>query len=256
MKKNKVAIENNIKKIILFFNIITHTMLLKKKLSGGGRIRKRRVRFRGSKKITGMSVQQVSRIARSVTLRAAETKSYLKDIGNTNQPDDALRVWNLNYGISQGTTAEGIVGEKLHLKNIRIQGIVNSATQGNSNTKTVRMLVFKTKKALATGTSGIDVTVTDVMRSNIGTFRNHVDLHKVDLLYDRTLMLTPNYNNQVVSKTFTINVPINKTEYFDTDNSGFLKDKNYYFAIQHYDGNGIYTPATHSFCYSVNFKDE
>lgn len=201
------------------------------------------------------TTSQIAKIARAVTLRAAETKSYLTGISNTNQGDNATRVWNLNYNISQGSGSTNVLGEKVHLKSIRIQGQIFSNTSSNTATKVVRMVVFRTKKALSAG-SAIDITATDLYRNNGLPGQNHVDLHKVDLLYDSILTLTPQMTNQVVTRPFKINIPINRTEYFDDDNSGYFKNKNYYLAIQHHDGNALAPPTTMYFSYAVNFKDE
>lgn len=229
-------------------------MLLKsKKIKAKGT--KRRM-FRKTRKVPVYTASQVARIARSVTLKTAETKSKLDNYAATNLGDNAVRAWNLTYPLSQGVTSESVLGEKINLKNIRIMGFsrVNSGS-GNNNTKIVRLIIFKATKQLASSTP-INITPTDLYRNNVTPPQNHVDLHKVDLLYDKMLTLTPSLASQETIVPWTINIPLNRTEYFDSDNSGFFKNKNYYLAIHHYDGNGVYVPTLHQFTVGINFKDE
>lgn len=218
--------------------------------------KKRRYTFRKKRTTTTkMSTAMVARIAKSVSLRAAETKSFLGNLSSTNQGDDVCRVWNLNYPITQGVTSTNVLGEKIHLTNIRIQGLLRSNVASSEATRIVRMLVFRTKKQLAS-TTAVDITATDLYRSNVNVCSAQVDLHKVDLLHDQYIKLQPTIEGKTVQTNFVINIPINKTEYFDEDNSGFFKNKSYYLAFHHYDGNAI-TPPSQMYCtYALNFKDE
>lgn len=221
-----------------------------------GRVKKRPARRFGTKKRMPLTTKAVARIARSVTLKAAETKSYFAGY-NLTPLDNSWNAQNLIYPIAQGSNAENVIGEKMFLKNIRFKGwaaIANGST--TTATRIARMVVFATKKALTN--SSVLITTSDLCRTGGLNYAPaaHIDLHKVDVLYDNAFELTPGIANQSVTRHFDINVPINKTVFFDADNSGYLKNKNYYMAIVGYDGNGVNAPVQFTYNFAVNFKDE
>lgn len=216
--------------------------------------------FRSKAKATApVTRKEVAKIARKVTLSAAETKSYIA--GYSIIPAD--NVWNaqnLIFPITQGSSAEAVQGEKMYIKNIRFNGFVainNPAS--TSTTRSCRMVVFATKKPLTNSSAAI--TATDLVRSG-GTANSmcqHIDLHKVDLLYDRKFTLLQQLGSQTVVKQFSLNIPVNRTVYFESDNAGYLKDKNYYMAVVASDGfggSGATAPAKFEYTWAVNFKDE
>lgn len=196
---------------------------------------------------------------RQITRGVAETKSLLTMVSQGNIFPDTVYAQNLNSYISQGITSESIIGEKLFIKNIHLKLRLSSfnnaiATNGRLN---YRLLVIKTKKALTT--TYTTITGTDVFRnaSDAATL-GHVDLHKVDLLYDRKgSIVQPNQQNVNEQISVDINIPVNRTHWFDTDNGGYFKDKNYYLI---WTATKPDTPAANigfmSSAWSVNFKDD
>lgn len=215
-----------------------------------------RARRKGSKKLT--TRRQVAKFVKATVLKTAETKSYMASYSII-PADNTWNVQNLIYPISQGDTAETIDGEKMHLKNIRFKGFVainNPAS--TSTTRLCRMVVFATKKPLTNSSGGI--TVTDLVRSggSSNSMCQHIDLHKVDLLYDRKFAITQNLTGQTVTRPFDLNIPIDRTVYFESDNAGYLKDKNYYMAVVASDGFGGSAgtaPCKFEYNWTVNFKD-
>lgn len=213
---------------------------------------------RKAKTPVAVTKKQVVKIAKAAVMKSAETKSYLASYSII-PADNTWNVQNLIYPISQGDTAEQIEGEKLFIKNIRFNGFVainNPAS--TSTTRQYRMVVFATKKPLTNSSSGI--TVTDLVRAggSANSMCQHIDLHKVDLLYDRKFSLTQALSGQTVTRPFMLNVPINKTCYFEADNAGYLKDKNYYMALVASDGFGGSAgtaPVKFEYTWTVNFKD-
>lgn len=202
-----------------------------------------------------MDKQEVAKIAKKVVMKAAETKSSLTNYNMT--PVDGVWVANnLTFPIGQGSTGEDVIGEKIYLKSINIRGNIYLANQNSGATTISRMVVFRSKQNLTTGTTAI--TATDLVRSPASTNpqQHHIDLHKVDLLYDTTFAMTPVVaNGQVVQQPFSFTIPINKTHYFDSDNSGLLKDKQYYFAFVAYNGIIVSPAAGCTITVAVNFKD-
>lgn len=213
-------------------------------------------------KVTGLTVDQqkaVRSIAKSVTLNLAETKSF---ISNVVQPlfNDLVYAQNLIFGITQGNAAEGIVGEKMYLKNFYMRFLLTSTNNGTATNESlgVRLLVIRTKKPLV-NTWG-PIVQGDVFRgANVAfAYQGMVDMHEVDLLYDQVHEFEqPNQLNINSGKFVEIKVPVNKTHYFDTDNGGYFKDKNYYLiATAVKDNIGIATNVgAIRGQWLVNFKD-
>lgn len=199
--------------------------------------------------------KEVTKIAKKVVMRAAETKSSLTNY-NTTPVDGVWSASNLTFPIGQGSTAEDVVGEKIFIKSINVRGNIYLQNANNGATTITRLVVFRSKQNLTTGTAAI--TSTDLVRSPVATNpqQHHIDLHKVDLLYDTTFSLTPEIANaQVMQQPFSFTIPVNKTHYFDSDNSGLLKDKQYYMAFVGYNGIIVSSPAGCTFTVAVNFKD-
>lgn len=199
--------------------------------------------------------QQVAKIAKRVVMKAAETKSSLTSYSVT-PLDGVWNASNLSFPIGQGDTAEDVIGEKIHLKSINIRGSLYTANNNAGISTICRLVVFRSKQTLTTSSAAI--TSTDLVRSPAATNpqQHHVDLHKVDLLYDTTLCLTPQVaNNQVIQQPFNIVIPVDKTHYFDTDNSGLFKDKQYYLGFVGYNGIIVSSPAGCTFTVAMNFKD-
>lgn len=199
--------------------------------------------------------KEVVKIAKKVVMRAAETKSSITNY-SVSPLDGQWNASNLSFYINQGSTAEDVVGEKIFLKSINIRGSIFTQNPNAGIPTQCRLVLFRTKQNLTTGSTII--TSSDLVRNPVPTnpVQHHIDLHKVDLLYDTTITLTPQVaNTQVIQKDFVINVPVNKTHYFDTDTSGLFKDKQYYLAVVGYNGIIVSSPAGFQFTAALNFKD-
>lgn len=198
-------------------------------------------------------------LVKKVVTKQAETKSAISH-STISQFDGSVYAQNLNFFLSQGVTSESIIGEKLMLKNIYLKMEcfnINSSSASNQSL-TFRVLIVRSKKNLTTTNSSI--LGSDIYRSGTSlrySTNGHVDLHKVDLLYDKTIYFDqPNQANTDQHKPITANLKINKTHFVDIDNGGFFKDKNYYLIVTA-DKNSSQAANT-SFCrysWSLNFKD-
>lgn len=211
------------------------------------------------KGLTTVQKKAVATIAKKVTYKVAETKSALNTGIAYSHFDDAVYAQNLNFFLAQGISSEQIVGEKFYMKNIHIKGSfsnINSSISGNG-TLTWRLAIIRTKKALTSST--LQITGTDVFRNSTTQIASlgMIDLHKVDLIYDKIHTISqPNISNANQNVPFDINVQINKTHFLDLDNSGYLKDKNYYLVSSCHKADGVaQNTGFIRFQYSLNFKD-
>jgi len=121
----------------------------------------------------------------------------------------------------------------------------------------IRAVIFRSKNQITNGTTTLIPVTTQLMRAPApgAVASQHVDLHKVDLLYDQTWVLGPTAgSNQKLRHAFQVNLQINKTHYFDSDNSGIFKDKQYYMAFVAQNG-GVPSPGFLDFEVAMNFKD-
>lgn len=205
------------------------------------------------------SKKTMTAIAKKVVHGEAETKSAITATSQT-LLNDLVYAQNLNFFISQGDTSETLDCEKLFIKNIYIRGLLlnsSNATNGQGD-QCFRVQIVKTKKALTNVFSAI--TASDVYRGATTFFamQGFVDLHKVDLLYEKTFRIgIPEQANVDQNIPFTINLKVNKNHYFDFDNGGYFKDKNYYFIITPYKSAaaGGLSVATLRMQWAINFKD-
>lgn len=217
-----------------------------------------RKRANKTKGLSQTQKKSVATIAKRVVHREAETKSAINSLSQA-VAGDSVYAQNINFFLAQGDTSESIDGEKFMLKNIYMKASIikhNNSTATNEDL-TFRVMLIRTKKAL-TNTSTI-ITYSDVFRGSSDRLasKGFVDLHKVDLLYDKTFHFSqPNQANTFAQKAITINKKINKNLLFDTDNGGYLKDKNYYLIYTaHTPNNTVETVATLRAQWALNFKD-
>lgn len=206
--------------------------------------------------LTASQKAEVSKIAKRVVLRQAETKSYYQSSTNATVFDTVGYARNLIYPIAQGATSETVIGEKLHIKNIRIKGqmLFNGTTEAD---KMTRFVIIKSEKDLTN--SQASITLSDVFRAtsngSLAPTVSSPDLHKIDLFYDSgPIRVVKSYATHLPIYPIDINVNIDKTEYFDGDNSGNLKGGNYYFVFTAYDGSTA-NMANIAFDWTVNYKD-
>lgn len=214
--------------------------------------------------------KDMEKIAKRVVLKLAETRSPIFSRDYTLGAPDVVYAWNLNYFMSQGDTGYQFTGEKVLIKNIHL--MANMVYNGNANTagsyynypRFLRLSIVKTKDAL-TATTG-SVTASQVFRQETGTLgtflasTGHIDLHKVKLIYDKKFTFDARDQGTTSAvthrlKSIDVNIPINKTEFFDGDTTGYFKSGNYY-AIWTYEDplgatNGFYVRGV----WSVNVKD-
>lgn len=199
-----------------------------------------------------------SKAVKAIVHKEAETKSALSNVTPGFIFDDFCYAQNLNFFIQQGQTSEQLIGEKLFLKNIHLKGWLSSVNNATASNEPLmyRLLLIRSKKPLIT-TSGT-ITATDVFRSTVDLSSNaHVDMHKVDIIRDiRGKIPMPRLANTTDSIAFDLNVKINKSHTFDSDNSGYFKDKNYYLVYTAYK---VSHPASNvgflKMSYTLNYKD-
>ena len=210
---------------------------------------------------TGLNAKQkkaVTAIAKKTTLKVAETKSAISN-RVTDLFNDLVYAQNLNYFLSQGSTAESIIGEKFFLKNIYIKGRFYSYNTSGAGTSPLhcRLMIVRTKKALTN--TFVAISTDDVFRGVTSEFASvgFPDLHKVDVIKDVTYRVPQTtLGTSGTSVAFTHNIKINKTLFVDTDNGGYLKDKNYYLIASVYKAdNPAITVGAIRYQWAMNFKD-
>ena len=216
---------------------------------------------RMKKMASGLNARQkkaVTAIAKKTTLKIAETKSAVS-VYQTDLFNDLVYALNLNYFLAQGSTSETIVGEKFFLKNIYLKGrfySYNTASPGNSPLH-CRLMVIRTKKALTN--TFASQTISDIFRGSaveVAT-TGFPDLHKIDVIKDVHFRVPQaTIGTSGTSTSFTHNLKINKTLFTDTDNSGYLKDKNYYIIATCYKAdNPAVNVGALRVQWALNFKD-
>lgn len=214
-------------------------------------------KYKGRKAaLTKKQQSAVAAIAKKTVFKQAETKSYIA-YRNMAPFDSAYAVLRLNWPIANGTGDVAIIGEKMHLTNIRFRCNIYKTNLTNNVTRLCRLLVIRSKQNLGSGTSPTVITTTDVMRNptNSKVTLDHVDLHKVDLLYDKTLTIDKNVETGInLQRPFEFNIPINRDEYLDPS-TGNLKHGDYYIVYASYDGSLTSSPTGFDFTYALNFKD-
>lgn len=209
-------------------------------------------------KLSANTSKQVRAIAKKVVLREAETKSAIFQTGN-NHYHDLVYAQNLIFGIAQGTSANSIIGEKLLIKNINLKGVITNLnnTSATNSSLMFRTVIIRTKTPLV-NTFGV-ITQDQVFRQNYlePATTGMLDLHKVDVLYDKTHLISqPNISNVDNQRPFSLNLKVNKTHFVDTDNGGYLKDKNYYLITTcHKSGVIVSNVGYLRVTWTVNFKD-
>lgn len=206
-----------------------------------------------------MDSQTVAKIAKKVVMKAAETKSSLTNYG-INPLDGIWNAVNLSFPIGQGDTAEDVIGEKIFLKSINLRISVFTQNNNAGTTSIGRVVVFRSKSQICTSSTAVLTTsTTELTRSPVNTsapHTAHIDLHKVDLLFDQSFTLTPQVaNTQTIQHTMNAVIPIGKTHYFDSDNSGLFKDKQYYLGVVGYNGILVSSPLGFTASCAMNFKD-
>lgn len=210
----------------------------------------------GQAKFKKDQITAIRNIARSVALRAAETKSKLSTVSGS-LFDAVVYGRNICYNLSQGTTSETYIGEKIFLKNFHFKGQIafNGTTERD---KSGRLMIIYTDTQLTTSSSFSALTTSDVFRvgtSGLPSQVLHADLHKVRVLYDQQILVKKQYSTHVPIYAFDINLHLNKVETFTGDNNGTFKNGQYFFIFMADDLSSA-NMASIAFDYTVNFKDE
>jgi len=217
-------------------------------------------------KVGGKSYKQPTITASSFTKavkkvinREAETKSFLVGNNNSNLTDDVVYAWNLNAQLPQGDDSDDRIGNKIHIKNIYMKMHLyayNSATLGRQD-KHFRVMLIKTKTPLTNTFASI--TATDVFRSGTttnGFLVGFPDRNKITVLMDKQITVPNKVSDVPTSRTLTVNHKINKSEFFESDASLYLKGGNYYFIVTAGSGDNLANSNTFiRFNYAINFKD-
>jgi len=212
------------------------------KMSRNPPVTKVRRRIRPTQVKTTLSktaAKDVAKIARSVVQKAAESKSYYTNWTQLFY-DNLLVGVNPCYNLTQSSSAETVIGEKIRLKNIQVSGFVyTSIAAGYLNSAMVRIMVIHARDKLFTGNQNT-VTSASVFRSGGSGFLpvDAIDQHKVTVLADHKMTIDPDIAAQTKHMPFMITVPINKTETFDSDSSGYFKNGQYFVLTTIYDGRG------------------
>jgi len=213
-------------------------------------------------------VPNVKKLVKQAMTDLSETKSFIHTNTMTlNQ--NVPRVESIMGLMAQGDDAADIIGEKLFIKNIRVRGQllwVGGLLPAESNTqRIVRIVVFHTKTKLTTTQTAL--TVSELFRQDTpGTDGNnlaakaHIDLHKVDLLYDK-LIVIQNRDQPTTAAVapkivpFSFNLKINKTKYVEDENASYHKDGMYYMAIVYDDTQASIGGIVAQYTMATNFKD-
>jgi len=212
--------------------------------------KKRKYSGQGSKTFNKSQTSAIAKIAKKVDLSLAETKSFI-GTSSRSGTSDFWYASNLIYPIGQGTLNENIVGEKMYIEkiNFRLSWKSSSALPVG-----LRVAVVKAKQNFTN--SHASITATDIIRSpaSITPLADHLDNHKLIIKKDITRVAHPNTTSGIFEE-FVFSVPIKKTEYFLSDNNGYLQFGNYYLLLMGTDGTGIGSVGTWGFTWTVDFKD-
>lgn len=239
-------------------------VLVQRKLTRSVAITRKKFESPSAKKrsLSKNQVKAVKTIAKAVTQKAAETKSFYSSHTSSDVYGGYVYAKNLIYAMSQGYNSETYIGEKIFLKNLHIKGhMAFTSATASVRAKTFRFLIIRHQKLLTSGSGSI--TVADVFRSgtsNTAAYPSclHTDIHKADILYDSGCkVINEAYDSNEPVYPFDLNIPVNTNRFFDADNSGVFKGGNYYFLWMAEDLSGALVPAAKIvFDFSVNFKDE
>lgn len=215
----------------------------------------------GQAKFKKEQVTAIRNIARSVALKAAETKSKLSSL-NGSMTDAVVYARNICFNLAQGTTSETYLGEKIYIKNFHFKGQIAFDGTKTDRGKNYRLMVIKSDTNYTTSSSyGTVMTYSDIFRTSSNSalpcHALHADLHKVRVLYDVSGTLDKTFATYSNVVGFDFNIPIHKVETFTGDNNGTFRDGQYFFVFMVDDLNGVITStASIGYDYSINFKDE
>lgn len=173
-----------------------------------------------------------ARAVKAVLNKVAESKRYTLEASGT-AISGTLNTWNITSGLTQGTNTSQRVGDKIHIKSLRLRTTVLNKSSGvtTSNQTLIRVIVFRGK---------YDYSVTnypagEVFEINAGSITSYnyqapIDLNQVTPLYDKIHYLTPNFSGQVLTKLVEAQIRIGKDFTFREDDN-FGKTSNLYVGV-------------------------
>lgn len=200
------------------------------------------------------SVMSIARTAAKQELnKVVESKSQL-ETWTTLFDDNLVTSVNPFYLLSQGTTSETIIGEKIFVKNIKVGGFLYQYNSVSSTEQLMyRFLLVKARDKLHTGAQST-ITATNVFRSGTGfNTIDPVDMHKVTVLFDHRGTWTPSIQ-QKCCKPFSFSHTFDQNMTFDADGSGYFKNGQIFFIAIVYDSRGALNWAA-KFNTVINYKD-
>lgn len=193
------------------------------------------------KRTKRVSTKTVYKMVKSLS-RKEETKSLVFQKEVNYPTPNVLYSYNVFYnGAAQGVGKHAFVGEKFQAVGLKLKYIVDNAcqpTSGNASPfiDTLRgwVIIFSTDKFVTTDNS---LTNADIFDTSAGGFYNnteinHFDPDKVKIYAKRNFVLKPNFSGQLISKTASVYVKMNKIiNCKNWNNSYELKDRNYYVGL-------------------------
>jgi len=214
---------------------------------------------KGSKRNSSQSIANLRKVVKQVVNKQAEKKSFLSVYNQTLAPvDSTWYIKNLTYPLNQGITGETYIGRKIHIASMTFRCNLYTNT-GSDTTHQARLIIFKHKDSLCTSAPLISTNGSQFLRSGYPTNPTigHVDYSKIlQKLYEVKFDLTKTIGaSQVLQKSFSFNVPVNKTLTFTGDNTGAFDTGQYFMAWTGYNGSLTGTPVVLDYQYNINFTD-
>jgi len=138
-----------------------------------------------SRGLTAAQASSVAKIARSVVHSTAELKSYYTSWSSL-QYDNLVSGFNPIYPISEGSTAETVIGEKMFLRNIQVSGFLYPNVASAGNTCMARLVILHSRDKLFVGSQS-NIRSSTMFRANGSGFLpvDQLDRHKFRDLHDQ-----------------------------------------------------------------------
>lgn len=196
-------------------------------------------------------------VVKSVLNREIETKSAMVRITGLALTEGLTYASNVCSAITQGTTADQVVGEKLFLKNINFK--MNLKTNSAAVPKALRVLIVSSKDKLQNTNAFALIANSSIWRAGVlpaDLTLAHPDLHKLDVHYDHTFTFNPSLSaSDAQRRDLQIRVPFNRSMYIEADNGLYFKNKNIYMVCTAYQSGGLNVPVELDTVCAINFRD-
>lgn len=211
--------------------------------------------------LTNKQTKAVAKIASKVFNKVAEKKSYISPAHTHSPLDGTWVVRNLFFPLSQGDTASTYTGKKIDVSHITFNVSLTQGHLSSLDDRNARVMVFASREEYTT--SATTLTGSQIMRTPLpaNTSLQQIDYAKIQKLYDAKIKLIPRVATTSnapgrIWKTMTFRIPIKKVLQFTEDNSGRLKNRQYYIAFTGYDNSLTLSPVQYDFQYQINFRDD